>query len=122
MGDFFDVPFDDGTLIKLQIFKGYLREWLPVFLSKRSFVNNVRIYDFFAGQGKDIEGKSGSPLIIRDELENYILRIRPDNLNIKIFLNEKSRKGNDLLRQNFGKPTFCDFEIERMDFHSAFDK
>jgi len=39
--------FDDATLLKLELFRGYIREWLPVFLSKKTFPE-VHIYDFFA--------------------------------------------------------------------------
>jgi hypothetical protein len=28
-------PFDDGTLLKLDIFHKYLKEWLPVFLNQK---------------------------------------------------------------------------------------
>ena len=35
--DFHNEPFDEETILKLEIFKGYIREWIPVFLSKKSF-------------------------------------------------------------------------------------
>lgn len=32
---FHDDEFDDATQIKLAIFRGYIRKWLPVFLTAR---------------------------------------------------------------------------------------
>lgn len=53
----FEKPFDDGTLDKLEIFKDYFKEWLPVFISKKDpFWKEIQIFDFFAGQGKDSVG------------------------------------------------------------------
>ncbi|KKK85629.1 hypothetical protein LCGC14_2771360, partial [marine sediment metagenome] len=60
--DFHNKPFDDETILKLEIFRGYTREWLPVFLSKRTF-SSVNIFDYFAGPGKDSHGQEGSPLL-----------------------------------------------------------
>lgn len=65
-------PFDEGTLIKLDLFRFYVREWLPVFISaKKIYWKTLNIYDFFAGPGKDVDGKKGTPLIILEELEPY---------------------------------------------------
>lgn len=69
--NFHNKPFDDETILKLEIFQGYIRKWLPVFLSKKSF-NAINIFDFFAGPGKDSNGTKGSPLIIIDELKRYL--------------------------------------------------
>ncbi len=60
----FDKPFDDGTLVKLTIYKEYLKEWLPVFVSKPDSIwKTIQIFDFFAGMGEDKNGVAGSPLI-----------------------------------------------------------
>ena len=64
--------FDEGTQAKLAIFEDYLKEWLPVFLSKRDiFWNTINIFDFFAGPGSDPNGIKGTPLIITSELKHY---------------------------------------------------
>ena len=75
MTSFHDKPFDDGTQLKLEIFGGYIREWLPVFLTKyrnaRKNFNRVNIFDFFSGPGRDTAGIAGSPLKILKELKEY---------------------------------------------------
>ena len=43
-------PFDEGTRDKLELYREYLREWLPVLLSGSS-VDILQIFDFFPGQG-----------------------------------------------------------------------
>lgn len=63
--------FDESTKLKLEIFRGYLRKWLPVFLSKKTYAD-VWIYDFFAGPGRDSKGNEGSPLLVIGELRDYL--------------------------------------------------
>ncbi|NLV46855.1 MAG: three-Cys-motif partner protein TcmP [Candidatus Hydrogenedentes bacterium] len=83
---FHDQPFDDATLLKLEIFRGYIRQWLPVFLSKQTY-SEVHIYDFFAGPGTDATGNCGSPLVIIEELEQYLKDARaPVAPGVDIFL------------------------------------
>jgi len=83
-------PFDEGTLIKLELFKLYFREWLPVFT--RSQHKQIEIYDFFAGEGTDIEGTYGSPLILLDELKPYCKDFKSNSTNVEIHFNDFSSK------------------------------
>ncbi len=123
MTDFFDKPFDDGTSFKLNIFEGYLREWLPVFLAKKiKIAKNVRIYDFFAGHGIDKNGKKGSPLIILDEVTNYMNSLKPTDVQLKIILNEYNKKGYNQLLKNIGNPDVCEIALENLGFKDVFDK
>ena len=70
--DFHDKPYDAGTLAKLQIFELYTQEWIPVFLSSAEpKFQEVHIFDFFCGPGKDCAGIHGSPLRILDQLRGY---------------------------------------------------
>jgi three-Cys-motif partner protein len=75
--DFYTKGFDDATNIKLEIFRHYIREWLPVFMTRKRDGSNrtkyVSIYDFFAGPGQDSAGNPGSPLIIVDEIKTYCM-------------------------------------------------
>lgn len=34
---FFDKKFDEATTVKLNLFCQYIREWLPVFMTRRKF-------------------------------------------------------------------------------------
>ncbi len=45
--NFFKEPFDDGTKVKLEIFNRYLREWLPTFIEKKSFIGRIFIFMTF---------------------------------------------------------------------------
>ena len=70
--DFHDKPYDAGTLSKLGIFELYTQEWIPVFLSAAEpRFEEVHIFDFFSGPGKDSAGIHGSPLRILDQLRRY---------------------------------------------------
>lgn len=45
-------PFDEGTLLKLDIFRKCFREWYPVFVHD-PFTKYVCVFDMFAGSGYD---------------------------------------------------------------------
>lgn len=71
---FHEEAFDPGTLLKLSIFRGYIREWISVFMTeslKTKHVTSVNIFDLFAGPGGDISGENGSPQIIVNEIKAY---------------------------------------------------
>ena len=46
--DFHETSFDKASLLKLDILKDYLTEWLPVFLHN-PHVEHIFIYDWFCG-------------------------------------------------------------------------
>jgi three-Cys-motif partner protein len=83
----FEKPFDDGTVAKLKIFRDYLKEWLPVFITNPK-QKEIQIFDFFAGQGKDSNGVLGSPMIIISILNENIAQIKSTGIKIKVILNE----------------------------------
>ena len=59
-------------------------------MSKKIF-NDIYIFDFFAGPGKDSNDQRGSPLIIIDELKKYLEHsISPvaPNVAIKLIFND----------------------------------
>jgi three-Cys-motif partner protein len=86
---FFTEPFDDGTKIKLEIFKKYLESWLPTFTkAKNIHWKNIYIYDLFAGAGMDVQGNYGSPLIIVEELKRHYHSIKESGLNIQLVFND----------------------------------
>ncbi len=96
--------FDEGTLLKLNIFRESFREWLPVFLYGKG-IERICIYDLFAGSGYDTEGNPGSPMILLDEVRGnnrqYCSLIRRGTTPKVIFgFNEKEKVKSDRLREN----------------------
>lgn len=51
-------PFDEKTLLKLDIFQECFKEWLPVFIHN-SFIDEIYVLDLFSGSGTDTEGNYG---------------------------------------------------------------
>ena len=69
--DLHNKAFDEETMVKLSLYKNYIQEWLPVFISNNAQFQYINIFDFFCGPGKDKHGQKGSPLITLDILEQY---------------------------------------------------
>ena len=47
-------PFNESTLVKLELFRTYITAWLSVFVkSERMTKKKIRIFDFFSGPGED---------------------------------------------------------------------
>jgi len=83
-------PFDEGTRDKLELYREYLREWLPVFING-STVDTLQIFDFFAGPGFDVDGNPGSPAITCGEIRNAMIQTGNHRLKIiKAYFNEKT--------------------------------
>ncbi|MFV0330419.1 MAG: three-Cys-motif partner protein TcmP [Dysgonomonas sp.] len=81
--------FDDGTKIKLHILKEYFKEWLPVFTKRKElFWKDIYVYDFFAGEGTDVDGQLGSPLIIIDEIKTHCKALKDRNISCSLIFNE----------------------------------
>jgi three-Cys-motif partner protein len=123
---FFNEPFDEGTNCKLEVYRLYLREWLPVFLSSPfPKWKNVNIFDFFSGQGKDANGVLGSPLITLEELSKSTDYIVNHKLNVRLFFNEWDNKLFNQLTQNvslFLKPKIYSMELSNKDFRVCFEE
>ncbi|PKL46986.1 MAG: hypothetical protein CVV39_06385 [Planctomycetes bacterium HGW-Planctomycetes-1] len=123
--DFHAEPFDEETKLKLEIFRGYIREWLPVFLAKPTF-KIVALYDFFAGPGKDVQGEKGSPLIIIEELNKYLndpSKPQSPDVKIKLFFNdEDTHKYMELKKaiENENVSKIFSIEIDNKDFTAIF--
>ncbi|MEA3447508.1 MAG: three-Cys-motif partner protein TcmP [Bacteroidota bacterium] len=90
--------FDDSTKAKLELFRLYLREWLPVFIMQE--FSKIEIHDYFAGEGTDVEGNSGSPLIILDEIKDYCFRLNNKNIKMILHLNDFDKKKIEKLKRN----------------------
>lgn len=92
--------FDEGTRAKLEIFKEYFKESFPVFIFSPYF-KEILIYDFFAGQGKDVTGEFGTALNILDEITSHCKAIRNSKKEVFVILNDK--KEAEKLSENVGK-------------------
>lgn len=99
--NFYKKPFDEGTLVKLELLKLYVRSWFPVFMStKKIFWKDIFIYDFFSGAGIDITGEPGSPLIILNELKKYCPTIVEKGLRVTLLFNEPKEELLNNLKKN----------------------
>jgi three-Cys-motif partner protein len=83
--DLFDDPFDDGTLIKLEIFENYVEAWLPTFIMAKR--KNIGIFDLFAGSGYDKNGVPGSPIRILKQINHQLTNILKNGTTIQLYLN-----------------------------------
>ncbi|MDD5169180.1 MAG: three-Cys-motif partner protein TcmP [Syntrophales bacterium] len=116
-------PYDEGTQDKLDLYREYLREWLPVFINFPS-VDTLQIFDFFAGPGSDKTGSPGSPLITCEEIRNALNHCGEKTKTIKAYFNECAEdKYQDLSscidEQKIALPQIK-FTIMQNDFHDAF--
>lgn len=120
----FNKPFDDGTKAKLIIFRNYLKEWLPVFISTRekTFWKDIYIYDFFAGEGKDIDGTLGSPLIILDILNEFEYLVTKTDVKINIIFNEKDEKTFGILSEHINNYNYNRKKIIVKLFNTSFQE
>lgn len=93
----FREPFDEGTMRKLYLYQHYVEAWLPVFMHQS--LERIQIFDFFAGQGNDSEGKPGSPLIALHQISSaqgsYLKSTPPPPIHL--YLNEFKRCNFDHL-------------------------
>ena len=97
--NFHSKQFDEGTQVKLELLRLYLKSWIPVFIEKKeAFWKEIYIYDFFAGEGMDIKGSYGSPLLILDEIKNYCPTIVKKGFKVKFLINEYNSKKNSILK------------------------
>jgi three-Cys-motif partner protein len=96
-------PFDEGTIVKLALYERYLKEWLPVFLSKGPpQFTTINIFYFFSCPGMDVNGRRGSPLITIDLLEPYFERIVANKQSVNLHFNDKTKKKVKQLQENIG--------------------
>lgn len=132
---FHDKPFDTGTKIKLDVFRRYVRKWLPVFLTKpkiqKQRYSRINIYDLFSGPGHDKLGVYGSPLIVQEEIRAYCLfceerGILKAGIPFRMVFNDID-KGNvenlkQVLQKNRCPNDCCTYEYNIGPFSEVLDK
>lgn len=82
-----DHPFDEETILKLEIFEDYLKEWLPTFVMSHPN-DDIWIFDFFAGTGRDLGGIAGSPIRILQQINGQAGNIFQKSCRVHVCLNE----------------------------------
>ena len=111
--DLHSEPFDESTKTKLALFRGYIREWLPVFLAKgKPRWDTINVFDYFAGPGRDPEGTEGTPLILLGELKEYLDRISEKGLNVFVYLNEKDKEKYAQLKEEVEKEKRPEYRVK----------
>lgn len=119
-------PFDEGTEDKLSIYRLYLREWLPVFTTQQQQIREIQIFDLFAGPGRDLEGKPGSPVIALEEIHLAQEKCREIGRTppaVELFLNEyDADKAQQLKECITSHEYFSDVKvnIQQGDFQEVF--
>lgn len=129
---FHDHPFDPATKIKLEVFRLYVRAWLPVILTQptdgRKPYTRANIFDFFAGPGRDLLGVPGSPLIVQEEIKAYC-RTRgtlKGNVTIRMVFNDIIDENVARLREALSDGRCpngcCSYEFLNLPFEAALAK
>lgn len=93
-----DHPFDEGTIVKLEIFEDYLKEWLPTFVMSHAD-NDIWVFDFFAGTGRDLNGIAGSPIRILQQINGQAGNIFQKRCKVHVCLNEYDTSKFNSLKQ-----------------------
>lgn len=90
-------PFDEATIVKLEIFEDYAQAWIPTFVMQGN--DTICIFDFFAGPGYDNIGVKGSPIRLLDKLQERVVDIFQKKMRVEIFFNEFDINKFELLKE-----------------------
>lgn len=124
MANFHNKPFDDGTLIKLDIWRRYLDGWIPVFIHSPFRTETINIFDFFSGPGEDANGIPGSPIIALEAAKKYSTLLKQKRLHINFYFFDKTKsktRNLETLTSNYSDPIF-NISIENLGFDDAYSK
>lgn len=112
-------PFDEGTKIKLDIFRRCFREWYPVFVHDL-YTTHFFVFDMFAGSGMDTGGAHGSPLILLEEAKGaqcqYCKALKSSRKKVSFIFNEILKSKYESLTNNVDS-----FQNKCMEAHSCSD-
>lgn len=90
-------PFDEETIIKLELFENYAKAWIPTFVMGE-YYKEFCIFDFFAGTGYDNDGIAGSPIRILRQLNAQVSNIFNKKKKVNVCFNEFDKDKYNLLR------------------------
>jgi three-Cys-motif partner protein len=97
--DILDKPFDEGTVVKLEIFQKYFEEWLPVFIMGQ-YPKPIQVFDLFAGSGYDKKRVPGSPIRILEIVDKHRRILAQKSKQVLVFLNDIDPKKVQQLKSN----------------------
>ncbi len=102
--DLHSEPFNETTITKLEIFEDYAEAWIPTFVMQKD-IDEIHVFDFFAGPGYDQNEVPGSPIRLLKKIESYLGLFMSQKTKIVLHLNEfepgKARQEKfELLKQN----------------------
>lgn len=124
MTNFHKSPFDEGTITKLALFSAYAKEWLPVFVSPKYAGSTVTIVDFFAGPGRDVEGKEGTPLLLLRTIREYTEHIKRYRIHVRLLLNEgvkwKAKILKTAMEEQNVADELCEWDVSDLSFDDVF--
>ncbi len=120
-------PYDEGTLVKLEIFERYVEAWLPTFIMQ-PHIKEVNIVDFFAGLGYDKNMQKGSPIRILDKIDSFFGYLQLNNTKINLYLNEFNQNKfsalqincNEYLSVNSRVKKFVEIHYSNKDFNEIY--
>lgn len=123
--DFHNKPFDDSTKTKLELYKEYIKAWLPVFL--KSNIKNINIFDFFCGPGIDSKNTKGSPLLAIEVINSFKNMIQTQKLSVNLYLNDNDSTKIDKLTKlikskKLNQIDYLQIYITNKEFDFIFDK
>lgn len=130
---FHDESFSAETQLKLELFRRYIRKWVPVFMTKPRMDANrkqrsVHIFDLFAGPGTDANGEPGSPLLVMKELQSFCQQnkaIRIPNPDVQLYFSDDDPAHIDALRRivsdNICPAGCCKPIVQKQTFQDAID-
>lgn len=126
--DLHEKPFDEGTIVKLELFEEYAKEWLPTFIM--SHYKEVWVFDFFAGTGYDIAGTAGSSIRLLRQIKNQIGNIFQQKIKINVCFNEFDKDKyeelvescNRYLEDNKDVQRAINIKYRNCDFNELFPK
>ncbi len=116
-------PFSQNTKDKLWLYGEYIKEALPVFL-KLPNIDDIRLYDFFAGPGENEYGEAGSPLVAVDAIRHVASGVSTLGKRIHLYFNEKEHDKYLQLQahaEDMRKLSFLtEVDVENKSFADAF--
>ncbi len=132
--DLHDQPFDETTIVKLEIFQDYAQAWIPTFVMQ-DHVEEIHIFDFFAGTGYDKNGVPGSPVRLLNKIQEQKGHLFQKQVKVVVHLNEfepnkKNQKKYEQLKKSCSGFMNNDKNLERKvtlkfyneDFETLFSK